>query len=380
MLGAPSGRAARGRTAPLRLREPAFANAQKQKLGLLGTLLLSPESLLQSPPPHSFSRGRWAVKPLSGKPSSRSSRLGERPAWSWNRQPPPAGKGPALSQVPHKSRPAPRRLTARGVPRGRVPWSFHSRPRDPRKEAGGGPWSLSFGARVGTRQVARRRSPVAARARSPFAWKAVAAPRAQPRATGRSLHLDEREGSPHGRRLGGSRPQRGSASFREEARGPEGRRRPPRFPRRYAPGCPRVPHGRRRRRRIGSRFPGDRRGGGGGGGPLPSVARPPGPDERGVGAGTPAPGCVQPQTYSMFPRSCDGPKTVTCTSPLGGRGSLSPCVQKRRFDVSHLAGERSNRVALGRLWKTSASSRSPRGTGRAYSTPPTGFGHHDFSP
>lgn len=88
---------------------------------------------------HSFSRGRWVVKPLSGKPSSRSSRLGERPAWSWNRQPPPAGKWPAISQVPHKSRPAPRRLPARGVPRGRVPISFHSRPRGPRKEAGGGP-------------------------------------------------------------------------------------------------------------------------------------------------------------------------------------------------------------------------------------------------
>lgn len=174
------------------------------------------------PSSHSFSRGRWVVKPLSGKPSSRSSRLGERPAWSWNRQPLPAGTWPALSQVPHKSRPAPRRLPARGVPRGRVPWSFHSRPRGPRKEVGGGPGSLIFGARVGTRQDARRRSPVAARAPSRFAWKAVAAPRVRPRATDPSLHLDVREGSPPDRSLGGSRPQRGSASFRKEARGPEG--------------------------------------------------------------------------------------------------------------------------------------------------------------
>lgn len=320
------------------------------------------------------------MKPLSGKASSRSSRLGEKPAWSWNRQPPPAGKWPALSQVPHKSRPAPRRLPARGVPRGRFLWSFHSRPRDPRKEVGDGPGSLIFGARVGTRQAARRRSPVAARAPSRFAWKAVAAPRVRPRPTGPSLHLDVREGSLPDRSLGGSGPQRGSASFREEARGPEGG------------GAPRASRAATHLVARGSHMAGaaasgaasrgtDAAGGGGPrGGPLLAVARTPGPDERGVGAGTPAPGCVQPQTYSKFPRSCDGPKTVTCTSPLCGRGSLSPCVQKRRFDVSHLAGERSSGVALGRLWKTSASGRSPRGTGRAYSPPPKGFGHRDFSP
>lgn len=93
----------------------------------------------------------------------------------------------------------------------------------PGSPEGGGRWTRSFifGARVGTRQAARRRSPVAARAPSRFAWKAVAAPRVRPRATGPSLHLDEREGSPPGRSLGGSRPQRGSASFRKEARGPE---------------------------------------------------------------------------------------------------------------------------------------------------------------
>lgn len=37
------------------------------------------------------------------------------------------------------------------------------------------------------------------------------------------------------------------------------------------------------------------------------MARRPGRDELGEGAGIPATGCVQPQTYSKFPRSCQSP-------------------------------------------------------------------------
>lgn len=55
---------------------------------------------------------------------------------------------------------------------------------------GGGPGSRSFGAGVGTRQAARRRSPVAARALVPRGQEA--APRARPRATGPDRTLDAR--------------------------------------------------------------------------------------------------------------------------------------------------------------------------------------------
>lgn len=57
---------------------------------------------------------------------------------------------------------------------------------------------------------------------------------------------------------------------------------------------------------------------------------------RGGGAGTLAPSCVQPQTYSKFPRSCRRLKIVTCASPPGGRGCFSLCSEEafRRLPFS----------------------------------------------
>ena len=96
--------------------------------------------------------------------------------------------------------------------------------------------------------------------------------RAGPRATGPRLHLDERRDRLPRCGLGGYRPQRAAASLPPERGTAEGRRRPPRVLRLYAPSYPCVPQGPRRRCRLGSRFPGD---GLSGRGRLLAVARPP---------------------------------------------------------------------------------------------------------
>lgn len=238
----------------------------------------------------------------------------------------------------------------------------------PRGRAGkvrGWPGSRRFGDRVGTRQAARRRHPVAARALVPprpgKGWsRPVPDPARQARVcTWMSL-------GPAG--MARSAAAAGVASPRARPL-PAGKRRgagkaggAPRASRAaYAPSCPRVPHGRGRRARAGPAtaaaasgaaprgqdaaggaearkarpWAGAARCGGHAGPPAPSGAAR-AVMSRGGGAGTPARGCMQPQTYSKFPRSCERPKVVTCTSPLGGRGCLSLCSKEafRRLPLS----------------------------------------------
>lgn len=132
----------------------------------------------------------------------------------------------------------------------------------------------------------------------------------------------------------------------------------------YAPSCPQVPHGQGRRAGAGpaatasasgAAFRGAGRSGLcgspkaaalGRGGAVQRPRRAPcsrrlgaqAVTRRGGGAGTLAPSCVQPQTYSKFPRSCKRPKIVTCASPLGGRGCFSlgskEAFRRLRFSVS----------------------------------------------
>lgn len=354
--------------------QPAFADACKQTPGLLGILLLNPGPLLlPSPPlPPPLVRERWA---LLGKPTSQSGGLRKRPAPGRNRQPLPAGKRPALSKYP--ANPALRPgacqpkawpggayagllVRRRGIPRRR-------RDREPRVrcpsgvEAGRGPPQPCRSACPVSRRRARPKPP----------------PRARLRAAGPSLHLDERRDCPPSRRLGGRLLPRAAASCWEEARSPEGRRRPPRFPCRYAPSYPRVPHGWGRRRRLGSRFPEDRLGGRG---PSSRWLR---PWTATSGAGTRGPrrpAVCSRRPIPSFHVVARARKLSRARRRWVGGGCLSLCVQKRRLEVSHLVGESSNGMALSHLGKMSASSRSPRGTRACTHTPLTGFCHSDFLP
>ena len=122
------------------------------------------------------------MQPLSGKPCSRSGRLGKRPSWGWKRDPLPAGKW-SLSKFP--ANPAPLRGAGQpacvpggasaGLPIGMC-WCPEGPPRrwEGRSGAAGSdPWWE-------TRQAARRRSPVAARALVPWGPEGQSRPPSDP--------------------------------------------------------------------------------------------------------------------------------------------------------------------------------------------------------
>lgn len=157
------------------------------------------------------------MKPLSGKPRSRSGGLRKRPARGWIPEPLAAEKppdSPSSRQIPPcAGAPA----SPRACP-GAHPPLFSS-------ESAGRPgvaprrWEVRC---PGRDEACRSASP-----RLPRPKKGRSRPgRARPRATGPGLHLDGR--GARGRR----QPGRAATPRWEEARGREGRRRPPRFPRR----------------------------------------------------------------------------------------------------------------------------------------------------
>lgn len=240
------------------------------------------------------------------------------------------------------------------LPRGRVRWSGTCRqppgtPEDaevgPRAEASMPGWELG---RPRAAAVLSQRTPWSLRT-----GKAGAVPRARPRATGSGLHLD------------GCGPRRDvpAGPFGRYLRVASPRARPPPAGKCGGPGRPKVPRASRATTHLAARGSHMAAAGGSAPGPPPPREALPcgqgaagsaearklpepgagaarcrggarGPPARwgsatqrrseGAGAQEPRrPGCVQPQTYSKFPRSCESPKTVACTSLLSGRGCLS---------------------------------------------------------